>query len=365
MTLNLVRRVSGRSVCVDVSARGEWIDVHAAEPDRFFASGRAVFRAAPRHRLPCAARPRLPSSSGRVDDGRGMGAAELQELGRIQDVPSPSVTEQRTKPTWIEVLIEMSAQRVAGALHLLRARVDRRPLVVSADSVGQPVEQPEAECLFQPLHPAHDGRRTGTQCGCGLAETQRRATTTKTRRSSHDIALEQHRPDGLLHFCSIPFRLILPPLRAPLGMLLFGSQFSPNLPQMYMVSDAVASRAAICAPQQWAARGHDLIDSREGDPQTPSGRRGRRDRTQDPRASVAARPVADRSRRGHRADIPAGAEVREGHEPRLGRTACSRSPTCSRRPVTFFYGGMGARAKKREQAQRRSCLPADQGRACG
>ena len=74
-------------------------------------------------------------------------------------------------PREIEILIEMSAQRMTGALHLLRALVDARPFSVSPSPSCKPVEQAEFENLLQPLDAAHDGRRTGAQRGCGLAET--------------------------------------------------------------------------------------------------------------------------------------------------------------------------------------------------
>jgi hypothetical protein len=95
---------------------------------------------------------------------------------------------------------------MTGALHLLRALVDALAFLGQSESVVQPVEQADFENLLQPLDAAHDGRRTGAQRGCGLAETQGARNGDEDAQVIPRNALKQRGADGLLHFCNRLFQ---------------------------------------------------------------------------------------------------------------------------------------------------------------
>ena len=141
--------------------------------------------------------------------------------GRIHSVPKPFGDRAAHHAARGQVLIEMRAQRVAGALHLLRARVDRAAFGGERDAFRQAIEQAEAERLFEPLHPPHDGRRTGAQRGCGLAEAQRARDHDEDAQVVPRNALEQRRPRWAAPFLQHPVPIILPPPRAPLALCYF------------------------------------------------------------------------------------------------------------------------------------------------
>ena len=154
----------------DVFTRCEWIDVHAPEahalrvgPAGFFELNRDIGLHA--HDI------RDFHRAAKMHDGCRMRAAELRELRQYPTGTQTFGHRTADDTTEIEILIEMSAQRMTGALHLLRALVDAPAFFRQSESVVQPVEQAEFENLLQPLDAAHDGRGTCAQRGCGLAET--------------------------------------------------------------------------------------------------------------------------------------------------------------------------------------------------
>jgi|SRR5215213_2419520 len=84
------------------------------------------------------------------------------------------------------------------------------------------------------------------------------------------------------------------------------------------------------------------------DQKAPCRRRRCGDWTQDPCSKTGARTVAIRPCGRHRSDVPAGAKIREGG-PTVSRPGLQRIADMLNTPVMFFYAGMGAKPKKKDQ----------------
>ena len=131
-----------------------------------------------------------------IDNVVGCVRLNCATCGRIHSVPSPSVTEQRTIPRVVKswsswARNEWLARSICSALG-----VDRTPFDGKRDSFRQTIEQAEAESFFQALHPAGDRRRAGAHAIAALRKLSVRATTTKTRRSSHERRSSSTGPMG-------------------------------------------------------------------------------------------------------------------------------------------------------------------------
>ena len=164
-----VRNARRQPIGFDVLTRREWIDVH---PPEAHALGPRPLRLLKLYRdigfhphhvcgFHCAAE---------MDDGGWMRAAELRELrqnpGRAQTLRYRTADDTAK----IEILVEMRAQRMTGALHLLRAPVNALAFLGQREPVEQAIEQAEVENRLQPLDAADDGLRACAQCRCGFAK---------------------------------------------------------------------------------------------------------------------------------------------------------------------------------------------------
>src|SRR5690242_7653119 len=90
----------------------------------------------------------------------------------------------------------------------------------------------------------------------------------------------------------------------------------------------------------------------------------RQDRQTRAHPAAAARAVADRTGHPHRRDVSAGAEIREGYEPHLGRPAAAHCRGHERAGVVLLRRIRGqAEGRKRASRGRRLCLPPDRGGA--
>src|SRR3954468_18660511 len=123
--------------------------------------------------------------------------------GKIQAVPRPSGTTNDAAK--IEILVEMSAQRMTGALHLLRGAINALALLGQREPIEQAIEQAKFENRLQPLDAADDSRGAGAQCRCGFAEVERARDDHENAQVIPRDALKQRR-NGLLHFCTVLFQ---------------------------------------------------------------------------------------------------------------------------------------------------------------
>src|SRR6202008_4442961 len=130
---------------------------------------------------------------------RRMRAAELRQVRQNPGGAQTFGDRTADDAPQIEILIEMSAQRMTGAFHLLRTPVDVLAFLRQSESVVQPVEQAKLENLLQPLDAAHDCWCTAAQRGRGLAKTQSARNDDENAQIIPRNTLEQRGPDGLLH----------------------------------------------------------------------------------------------------------------------------------------------------------------------
>ena len=145
-------------------------------------------------------------------------------------------------------------------------------------------------------------------------------------------------------------------------MLLFGSQFSPKLTvDVHGFGCGSPPGATDCAATEWAARGRNLIESREG------GTRKRRAGSED--VEIGRKIRALRLQRGlSQTSLADGIGLTfqqvQKYEKGTNRVSAGRLQKIADMldtPVTFFYGGMGDGGQEAREAKRRSRLPADQG----
>ena len=164
-----VRNARRQPIGFDVLTRREWIDVH---PSEAYALGARPPRLL---KLYCdvglhAYDIRDFHRAAKVDDGCRMCAAELRELR--QDPGCAQTLRYRTADDTakIEILIEMRAQRMTGALHLLRAPVNALAFLGQCEPVEQAIEQAKFENRLQPLDATDDRRAVDAQRRGGFAK---------------------------------------------------------------------------------------------------------------------------------------------------------------------------------------------------
>ena len=143
-----------------------------------------------------------------IDDGERIGAVNSARCGTIQNVPSPSVTAQRTTPRLVDPDRDRRAAKGWRAPCRKRPQrsTDPLPSMPRRPAIGRTGASPTR------LQDARSGaRRRGTvpRCGRGLAEAQRAvAAVTNSFRSSQEIRSTRARPDRPLHFCNRPLRIL-------------------------------------------------------------------------------------------------------------------------------------------------------------
>ena len=190
---------------LDVAARGERIDVHVAKPHRLHLGAIGLLQ------LNCdiGLHPQYVRDfhgAAQVDDGVGMRPVEAHEMRHHPHRAEPLGDGAAHHSARRGIAVELRTQRVAGALHLLRGGVDRAALGGQRDAIWEPVEQAEADGIFKPLHPPHDGRGARAQRGRGLAEAERARDDDKHAQVVPRDAVEQPHPDGVLQICSALLR---------------------------------------------------------------------------------------------------------------------------------------------------------------